>query len=85
MEKCLLYREENADFKSGLGGLDIGELASDSDNIQVGSFFTCWGEEGISDNLSMLPRTDVLRQIQGQTNISSLPRLINMCSLSTFS
>ncbi len=27
MEKCLLYREENADFKSGLGGLDIGELA----------------------------------------------------------
>ncbi len=27
MEKCLLHREENADFKSGLGGPDIGELA----------------------------------------------------------
>ncbi len=27
MEKCLLHREENADFKSRLGGLDIGELA----------------------------------------------------------
>ncbi len=42
---------------------------------ELNIFFTSGGG-GISDNLSVSPRTDVRRQTQGKTDISSLPRLI---------